>query len=63
MPAVVGQTVCRGDPLQHGVLAPFASGARFTMSAVSLPDRRSAARVRAVIDFLHKTDCSEWAMQ
>ena len=53
--------VARGRLVE--VLAPFASGAPYTMYAVSLPSRRSAARVRAVIDFLQKTARSDWAMQ
>lgn len=38
----------------------FAREATYTMFAVSLPDRRSAARVRAVIDFLHETVRDRW---
>ena len=44
------------------VLAPFASGVRHTMFAVSLPNRRSAARVRAVIDFLQEAAHKQWTM-
>ena len=44
------------------VLAPFASGARHTMFAVSLPSRRSAARVRAVIAFLQEAARKQWGM-
>lgn len=44
------------------VLAPFASGARHTLFAVSLPSARSAARVRAVIDFLQEAARKRWAM-
>jgi DNA-binding transcriptional LysR family regulator len=53
--------VARGRLVE--VLAPFASGAQYTMYAVSLPNKRSAARVRAVIDFLRDTARSQWAMQ
>ena len=53
--------VARGRLVE--VLAPFASGARHTMYAVSLPSRRSAARVRAAVEFLQKTARSEWALQ
>ena len=45
------------------VLEPFASGAQYTMFAVSLPSKRSAARVRAVIDFLRETARDQWGMQ
>lgn len=44
------------------VLVPFASGARYTMFAVSLPSGRSAARVRAVIDFLQEAARKQWVM-
>ena len=44
------------------VLAPFASDVRNTMFAVSLPSRRSAARVRAVIAFLQEAARSRWGM-
>lgn len=44
------------------VLAPFASTAVHTMFAVSLPSRRNAARVRAVIDFLQETARRQWAL-
>ena len=63
---VLSQPLAAGDVARGRlveVLAPFASGARYTMYAVSLPSRRSAARVRAVIDFLQKTARSDWAMQ
>lgn len=53
--------VARGRLVE--VLMPYACGTRHTMYAVSLPSRRSAARVRAVIDFLQKTARSDWAMQ
>jgi DNA-binding transcriptional LysR family regulator len=36
------------------ILAPYASGVAHTMFAVSLPSRRNAARVKAVIDFLQE---------
>ncbi|HSV51279.1 MAG TPA: LysR family transcriptional regulator [Burkholderiaceae bacterium] len=44
------------------VLAPFAPTAQHTMFAVSLPSRRNAARVRAVIDFLQETARQQWAL-
>lgn len=44
------------------VLAPFASGVAYTMYAVSLPGRRGAARVRAVVDFLRETARKQWTM-
>lgn len=44
------------------VLAPFASRAKHTMYAVSLPSRRNAARVRAVIDFLQEAAREQWAL-
>jgi DNA-binding transcriptional LysR family regulator len=44
------------------VLAPFASGAVHTMYAVSLPSRRNAARVKAVIDFLQEVAHQRWAL-
>ena len=53
--------VARGRLVE--VLAPYASGAQYTMFAVSLPNRRSAARVRAVIDFLEEAARGPWAMQ
>jgi len=42
------------------VLAPFASTTVHTMFAVSLPSRRNAARVRAVIDFLQDAARQQW---
>ena len=53
--------VARGRLVE--VLAPYASGAQYTMYAVSLPNRRSAARVRAVINFLEEAARGPWAMQ
>lgn len=50
--------VAKGDLVE--VLPSFSSAATYTMFAVSLPDRRSAARVRAVIDFLHETALEHW---
>jgi len=44
------------------VLAGFASGATHTMYAVSLPNRRSAARVKAVVDFLQQVARDQWVM-
>lgn len=44
------------------VLAPFASGAAHTLFAVSLPTRRNAARVKAVIDFLQEAARQRWAL-
>ena len=44
------------------VLAPFASTTAHTMFAVSLPSRRNAARVRAVIDFLQEAARRHWAL-
>lgn len=44
------------------VLEPFASGVRHKMYAVSLPGRRSAARVRAVVDFLRSTARRRWGL-
>jgi DNA-binding transcriptional LysR family regulator len=44
------------------VLAPFASNVAHTLYAVSLPSRRNAARVRAVIDFLHEAARRRWAL-
>ncbi len=44
------------------VLAPFASRAKHTMYAVSLPSRRNAARVRAVIDFLQEAAREQWGL-
>jgi len=44
------------------VLAPFASTAAHTMFAVSLPSRRNAARVRAVIDFLQEAARQHWGL-
>ncbi|WP_439520089.1 LysR family transcriptional regulator [Hydrogenophaga sp.] len=42
------------------VLAPYASAVSHTMYAVSLPGRRGAARVRAVVDFLRDTARKQW---
>ncbi|KRD56217.1 LysR family transcriptional regulator [Acidovorax sp. Root275] len=44
------------------VLAPFASRTVHTLYAVSSPDRRNAARVKAVIDFLVKASKDRWAL-
>ncbi len=44
------------------VLSPYASGITHTMFAVSLPNLRNAARVRAVIDFLQAAARRQWAM-
>ena len=44
------------------VLAPFASGTELTMFAVSLPSRRNAARVKAMIDFLQQAARERWAL-
>ena len=44
------------------VLAPFASTLTYTMYAVSLPSRRNAVRVRAVIDFLEEAAREQWAL-
>lgn len=44
------------------VLAPYAAGATHTMYAVSLPNLRNAARVRAVIDFLQEAARRHWGM-
>jgi DNA-binding transcriptional LysR family regulator len=44
------------------VLSPYASGTPYTMYAVSLPNLRNAARVRAVIDFLQAAARRQWAM-
>jgi DNA-binding transcriptional LysR family regulator len=44
------------------VLQPFASGLEHTMYAVSLPGRRGAARVRAVVDFLRDTARKHWRL-
>lgn len=44
------------------VLAPFASGTAYTMYAVSLPSRRNAARVRAVIGFLQEAARQQWLL-
>jgi DNA-binding transcriptional LysR family regulator len=44
------------------VLAPFASRAPLTLYAVSLPSRRNAARVRAVVDFLQQAAREQWAL-
>lgn len=52
--------VARGHLVE--VLAHFASGAPYTLFAVSLPSRRNAARIRAVIDFLQLTARQQWAL-
>jgi len=52
--------VARGQLVE--VLAPFASGTPYTLFAVSLPSRRNAARVRAVIDFLQAAAGQQWAL-
>lgn len=52
--------VARGHLVE--VLAPFASGAAYTMYAVSLPSRRNAARVRAVIGFLQEAARHQWGL-
>lgn len=44
------------------VLAPFASGTCHTMFAVSLPSRRRAARVGAVIQFLQDAARKQWGL-
>jgi DNA-binding transcriptional LysR family regulator len=44
------------------VLAPFASRTAHTMFAVSLPSRRNAARVKAVIEFLQEAAQQRWAL-
>lgn len=44
------------------VLSPYASGASHTMFAVSLPNLRNAARVRAVTDFLQAAARRQWAL-
>lgn len=44
------------------VLSPYASGVTHTMFAVSLPNLRNAARVRAVIDFLQAAARRQWTM-
>jgi len=44
------------------VLAPYTSGARHTMYAVSLPNRHNAARVKAVIDFLRDAARDQWRL-
>lgn len=44
------------------VLSPYASGVTHTMFAVSLPNLRNAARVRAVIDFLQAAARRQWAV-
>lgn len=52
--------VARGHLVE--VLAPFASGTAYTMYAVSLPSRRNAARVRAVIGFLQEAARQQWRL-
>lgn len=52
--------VARGHLVE--VLAPFASNTVYTMFAVSLPSRRNAARVRAMIDFLQEAAREQWAL-
>lgn len=52
--------VARGRLVE--VLSPFASGVPHTMYAVSLPGRRGAARVRAVVDFLRATARKQWGL-
>lgn len=42
------------------VLAPFAAGTPYTLYAVSLPSRQSAARVNAVVDFLQSLARDHW---
>ncbi|HEX5738571.1 MAG TPA: LysR family transcriptional regulator [Hydrogenophaga sp.] len=44
------------------VLAPYAVGTAHTMYAVSLPNLRNAARVRAVIDFLQEAARRHWTL-
>lgn len=44
------------------VLAPYASDVMYTMYAVSLPNLRNAARVRAAIHFLSQTARRHWAL-
>lgn len=51
--------VSRGELVE--VLAPFASRVLHTMFAVSLPSRRNAARVQAVIKFLQEAARHQWA--
>jgi DNA-binding transcriptional LysR family regulator len=44
------------------VLGKFASGAPYTLYAVSLPSRRNASRVRAVTDFLQEAARQHWGL-
>ena len=44
------------------VLAPFAAATPHTMFAVSLPNRRNAARVGAVIDFFREVARAQWGL-
>ena len=52
--------VARGRLVE--VLAPFAPGTAHTLFAVSLPTRRNAARVKAMIDFLQEAARQRWAL-
>jgi DNA-binding transcriptional LysR family regulator len=52
--------VAKGNLVE--VLVPYAAGAAHTMYAVSLPNLRNAARVRAVIDFLQEAARRQWGM-
>ena len=52
--------VARGHLVE--VLAPYASTTAHTMFAVSLPSRRNAARVCAVIDFLQEAARQQWGL-
>jgi DNA-binding transcriptional LysR family regulator len=52
--------VARGHLVE--VLVPFASGVTYTMFAVSLPNRRNAIRVRAVVQFLQEAARRHWAL-
>lgn len=52
--------VARGRLVE--VLAPFAPATPHMMYAVSLPGRRGAARVRAVVDFLRDTARRQWGL-
>ena len=62
---VLSRPLAAADVAKGGlveVLAPFASNVAHTMFAVSLPSRRNAARVRAVIDFLQEAASQQWAL-
>jgi DNA-binding transcriptional LysR family regulator len=45
------------------VLAPFAAETVHAMYAVSLPNRRNAARVKALLDFLQEAARQQWALE